>query len=70
MASEDWEANLDAIVRNSGIPVEYDARPGHERYSRGVVHMSPKPPRSAEARAVWARVLLKELARAHIRGGQ
>ena len=45
MASEDWEAKLDAIVRNSGIPVEYDARLGHERYSRGVVHMSPEAAR-------------------------
>ena len=43
-AGEDWEAKLDAIVRNSGIPVEYDARPGHERYSRGVAHVSPRPP--------------------------
>ena len=69
MAGEDWEARFDAIVRNSGIPIEYDARPGHERYSRGVVHMSPRP-RSADAKAEWARVLLKELARAHIRGGK
>ena len=44
MAGEDWEAKLDAIVRNSGIPVEYDARPRHERYSRGVAHVSPRPP--------------------------
>lgn len=69
MASEDWEAKLDAIVQNSGIPIEHDARPGHEHYSRGVIHMTPRPC-GADAKAEWARVLLKELARAHIRGGK
>ena len=66
MASKNWEAKLDALVQSSGIPVKYDARPRREHYSRGVIHMSPKP-RNADAKAEWAHVLLKEMARAQIR---